>query len=206
MPGVTPSMVGALNALPDVLSSRTSVDSASCCSHAVSCLDPSSLTTTCASHSPCRPAGTRTSVSVFILGAATGINWDQLKLVFVVDGGGGVKGAQSNDWKTPQPGELLSLTLTPSWGGGCFLVCKGACCAPLGWGGFPGLDLCSSSCVTLLLFFLSGLPTSRQHGHRPPHAAVWLPEAFVHQRLLVTTLGPDGNIWSLSSLQPEPLR
>lgn len=53
----------------------------------------------------------------------------------------------------------------------------------------PGLDLdlCFSDGVTTF-FFHSGLPTSRQHGHRPSHAALWLPEAFLHQRLLVTTL------------------
>lgn len=43
-----------------------------------------------------------------------------------------------------------------------------------------------------MLFFHSGLHTSCQHGHRPSHAAVWLPEAFLHQWLLVIIFNSDG--------------
>lgn len=43
-----------------------------------------------------------------------------------------------------------------------------------------------------MLFFHSGLRTSCQHGHRPSHAALWLPEAFFHQRLLVIMFNSDG--------------
>lgn len=43
-----------------------------------------------------------------------------------------------------------------------------------------------------MLFFHSGLHTSCQHGHCTSHAAVWLPEAFLHQRLLVIMFNSNG--------------
>lgn len=44
-----------------------------------------------------------------------------------------------------------------------------------------------------LLSLRSGLPAARQHEHRPSHAALWLPEALLHQRLLVTAPPPPSS-------------
>lgn len=54
-----------------------------------------------------------------------------------------------------------------------------------------------------MLFFHSGLHTSCQHEHRPSHAAVWLPEAFLHQRLLVIMFNSDGFSLPSSHVLPQ---